>query len=481
MIKKNKNIIIIIFIGFVMSVLLSINNLNNHDKNLVNENGNTYHKMIKYDAYRYHSHGDEIKNQIKKGTNFFKTGREHYTKYLPPRLIAAYYYFSGNDLFNNLDEKKINTGIHLPYLIMQCALYFFSVFVFFNTVKNIIPPIACFFTIFFLCFEPTINQYHGTFWSESIFFSIQVLLISLILRKNTSVLNYLLIGFMLGLLSLQKEYSIFYILPVFVYFYFIKEKLTFKKTSIIIIAFFIVQSFLGLNNYVRSGQFYIMTADSKVNLFHELVSGVMVNKVNKTNISLREFYEKEGDDVLDWLLENSIDFDSKKLVSTYEGEFKRPSYMDYRESLNEKNKIKFDQYISYKTLYYFSKYPLDFTLYIVNKSLHITLLNPFHIYSDHHFMSGEKYYGSKTHSRLIPIRAGYTMIIYLICLFGLFNLFQKKQYNILIFSTLSMMYFYGLVSWNGNTRYFVPVVIYMSFFFGYGIDKIIDLKNKIKI
>jgi len=73
------------------------------------------------------------------------------------------------------------------------------------------------------------------------------------------------------------------------------------------------------------------------------------------------------------------------------------------------------------------------------------------------------------------------IIVIFIGLFGLFNLFQKKQYNILIFSTLSMMYFYGLVSWNGNTRYFVPVVIYMSFFFGYGIDKIIDLKNKIKI
>ena len=50
MIKKNKNVIIIIFIGFVLSVLLSINNLNNHDKNLVNENGNSYHKMIKYDS-----------------------------------------------------------------------------------------------------------------------------------------------------------------------------------------------------------------------------------------------------------------------------------------------------------------------------------------------------------------------------------------------------------------------------------------------
>ena len=35
----------------------------------------------------------EIKKDLENGKNFFETGREHYTKYLPPRLAAAYYYF----------------------------------------------------------------------------------------------------------------------------------------------------------------------------------------------------------------------------------------------------------------------------------------------------------------------------------------------------------------------------------------------------
>ena len=93
MLKINK-INIIIFLGFLISVLISINNLNKYDKNVTDENGNTYHQMIKYDAYRYLSHGDKIKDQLNEGLNFFETGKEHYTKYLPPRVMAIYYYFA---------------------------------------------------------------------------------------------------------------------------------------------------------------------------------------------------------------------------------------------------------------------------------------------------------------------------------------------------------------------------------------------------
>ena len=62
--------------------------------------------MIKYDSYRYLSHGAEIKRDLERNKNFFETGREHFSKYLPPRLAAAYYYFFDIDLFNNFEKKK---------------------------------------------------------------------------------------------------------------------------------------------------------------------------------------------------------------------------------------------------------------------------------------------------------------------------------------------------------------------------------------
>jgi ATP-dependent RNA circularization protein (DNA/RNA ligase family) len=82
--------------------------------------------MIKYDVLRYLTHGAEIKEDLKKGKFFFETGRQHFTKYLPPRIAATYYYYSNKDLFNNFEEKKINLGVHFPYLIIQCLLYYLS-------------------------------------------------------------------------------------------------------------------------------------------------------------------------------------------------------------------------------------------------------------------------------------------------------------------------------------------------------------------
>ena len=90
--KSKKITLILILFSFLLSVFVSKYNLDTHDLN-VSVDGRTYHKMIKTDPYRYLSHGFEIKNQLKNGYNFFETGRENYTKYLPPRIAALYYYF----------------------------------------------------------------------------------------------------------------------------------------------------------------------------------------------------------------------------------------------------------------------------------------------------------------------------------------------------------------------------------------------------
>ena len=87
--------------------------------------------MIKSDTLRYLGHGAEIKRDLENKKSFFDTGRVHYTKYLPPRLAALYYYAFDVDLFNNWDEKKINEGIHYFYLFIQCIIYFLSIISFF--------------------------------------------------------------------------------------------------------------------------------------------------------------------------------------------------------------------------------------------------------------------------------------------------------------------------------------------------------------
>ena len=161
---------IIILISFIFSLLISNYNLNTYDDFFIVDGEPSHHKMIKYDAYRYMSHGAEIKKDMEDGKSFFESGREHFTKYLPPRIAAAYYYIFDINLFDNFQNKKINLDIHFPYLIIQCLIYYISLFFLYSIISKKLEKKVCMGIIFFLALEPTIFQYHGTFWTASIFF-----------------------------------------------------------------------------------------------------------------------------------------------------------------------------------------------------------------------------------------------------------------------------------------------------------------------
>ena len=62
---------IIILISFIFSLLISNYNLDTYDDFFIVDGELSHHKMIKYDAYRYMSHGAEIKKDIENGKSFF--------------------------------------------------------------------------------------------------------------------------------------------------------------------------------------------------------------------------------------------------------------------------------------------------------------------------------------------------------------------------------------------------------------------------
>tara|TARA_A100000164_G_scaffold380717_1_gene429249 strand:- start:1074 stop:2504 length:1431 start_codon:yes stop_codon:yes gene_type:complete len=461
---------IIILTSFIFSLLISNYNLNTYDDFFIIDGEPSNHKMIKYDAYRYMSHGAEIKKDIENGKSFFESGREHFTKYLPPRIAAAYYYTLDINLFDNFQNKKINLGIHFPYLIIQCLIYYISLFFLYSVISKKFEKKACMGIIFFLALEPTIFQYHGTFWTESIFFSIQLIIMGLILNDKVNLNNFFILGIFLSLLSLQKQVAYFYIGPILIYYIlFIERKKYFNFLSLFI-GFFIIQIFVGYNNYLRSGKFYLLTADTKTAVYHNIVEQIVVKS---KNISPKEFKISEGKIAFKWLKDNKIDFNEDSVdVNT-----SRYPFADYRFSIvHEKDKIKYDEFFANRSILLLKENSWEATKLILKKSIHVALLNPFHIYSDHNFISGEIYYTTETHDKLVPVRIVYTLIIYIISIIGFYNLLRNKNYKLLSFLILSMMYFYGMVSWHGNTRYFVPVLIYLSFFFGFGFQNF-KLKN----
>jgi len=132
---KKKFSLYIILTSFFLSILVSEYSLKHFDKNISTKNGKNYHQMIKTDAYRYLKNGYDTKEEWKDGIFFFKSGPEHYTKYLPSRIASLYYYIFDYKFFDEDEngQTKIKIGIHNFYLYFQCFFYFLSVFFFSNS------------------------------------------------------------------------------------------------------------------------------------------------------------------------------------------------------------------------------------------------------------------------------------------------------------------------------------------------------------
>jgi hypothetical protein len=468
--SKSKITLLLIFISFLLSCILSVNNIYKFDKNIKNIHKDTYyHQMIKFDTFRFMDEGDKIKNQIKNGISFSATGDESLTKYLPSRIFALYYYFFNLDLYSDKEKNIINTEIHLPYLLIQTFVYYLSLLILYNSIKNKFSYRICLITIAFLSLEPTIFQYHSTFWSETYFFSLQIILFSLILKKEKTLLLFL-IGFITSFLALQKELAYLYIVIIIIYYLIFSKNKT-KTISCIFLSFILIQLIVGYNNYKRSGKFYILPATTKFDLHLTIVKDVVTKK---ENITTKEFFLNEGFLSLNYLKNNSKNFkNNEKNDENYD-------LWEHRNNiLNEKDRVIFDEFIFKRTIYFFLKYPVDFISHIFIRSAHTALLNPFHIYSEHKYRSPEIYYKSKEHKNLIPLRIIYSIIIYLIILIGLKVSF-KKNLKINTYLYLSIFYFFFTISWHGNTRYILPSLIYLSIFFAFGLDKVLEYYKNLK-
>ena len=135
---NSKFIFITIFISVFLSILYANFNIKNYDKNIINKKGISTHLLIKDDSFRYFSHGYEIKQQLKNNVEYFDTGRTNFTKYLFPRIIALYYLAFDYNLYDNIEKKVVNIGIHKNFLYFQILLYYLSVlFLYFQTRKII--------------------------------------------------------------------------------------------------------------------------------------------------------------------------------------------------------------------------------------------------------------------------------------------------------------------------------------------------------
>lgn len=468
-IKKNFfNIsLILIIISLFASVFTSIYFVSKYDKY---QKDNLNHIMLKEETFYHWWSGAKIVNQIKSGKNFFIAGEEVLTKPLPQRLVAIYSWITDFNILSDNKNSKINLGGKLGFLIIQSFIYYSCLFYFYKIIRDIFPEKNCFYIIAFLALEPTLFFFHSSFWTESIYFSLQLLIFALVIKKNKNNILYFLIGVLLGILFLQRSAGVFYIFIIIFYYIFLLKKESIRPIFFISIAYVLIIILLGFHNYKRSGVFYIMPTEGKYAIHRYFANDVLSKSLNINPIQSEKL---ESELTYKWLKDNKIKLDSNldhKKINTS---------LAYRAYIkDEKERIKFYNYLNFRGYQILLEHPVETIKNVINGFIHFSVLDPAFVYYDYEYYKDYKkidFVYSDIHKKWIPIRLIYTILIYSVVCFGIYDFFKnKKNNNLLLIILLSAAYYYLLLGWYGKTRLFVPILIYLSIFFGNGLVFILD-------
>lgn len=445
---KNK-IYLIILLGLFLSAILSFYYVSTYDAYEIYSDLSKRHQMIKSDVGKFWYFANELKKDINMGINFFETGTEYRIPYLPEKTLYFLSSLINLELYNesgnvNLDKKKV------LILIFQAILYYLSILFFYKGIKNIYPDKAVLFIICFLCFEPTLLLFHSSFWSESIFFSMQLIFFTLLIKNSNKFSINFIAGILLGFLLLQRSVSMFYILPVILYFMIVFKKQFIKPSVFLIIGYLIVIVFLGYHNLSRSGVFYVSPSQSKDGFYSYMIPSLVSKKQKISTVEASETLFNE-DKI--WIKEQNLDLK------------------------DEKDLLQYYNHIQKKSLKLMLENPFLTIEHIIKKTMHFYVLDPLrhvHFFYKYEYRS---YDNSLTQQKLIPFRIVYSLFVYVICIIGFFILLKSKKDNHLTIVLFSILYFSIMSSWIGNTRYFAPCLIYLSIFFGNGLHYLSNFKR----
>tara|TARA_A100001035_G_scaffold280135_1_gene284198 strand:+ start:79 stop:1467 length:1389 start_codon:yes stop_codon:yes gene_type:complete len=449
---KNKLCYLIILTGLIFSIYNSFQIVLKNDYFFERDDGSVRHRIIHSSPKGYWDHAHLFKKDLEENKSFLESGADLEMDYLYPKLIAFYYKIIDEDIKDDKNNFKLkNYKFGIP--IIQSVIYFFILYLFYRKIKNKFDIIVVVSVISFLGLEPTILTYHSSFWSESLYFSLLLLLFIFFLDPPKEYYKFFFLGLFLGLLYMQRSVTLLLFLPLSFYLIVMKKKSGVIQSFLMIIGYILVLTFIGYNENKKSGVFYF-TPHTQGDAHWHYVSHILNAK--KLNISYAESSKKKYEDLELWIEENDID----------------------RKIVRDKRKI-----LNYKKNYFFDSLQGNFVEYLkfhIYKSFQFFLINfshsNIHLNIDKSQIDWWKTDDFKKHLKLIIF---YSSIIYLICLLGLINLILDSRENrkLIFFVTLIVLYYTAILGWTGIPRYNICNLMFLSIFFGFGIDLMF---NKIK-
>ena len=452
--QNNKKLFILVIISFLISIAVSFHITENLDRY---ESDGIDHHIIKGDISDIWERGAIFKEDIASGKNFLVSGTEIYRSYLPPRLIGMFSIIFDYDLISvEAEVKKISLGFKkFYYLFLQSILFYGLIIYFYNNFSKLTKDSNIgFYTILFLCFCPNIFLYNSSYHTESIFFSFQILLMALLISPSKSFLYNFVVGLILSLIFLQKTVGILYIIIVISYLALFLKKDSIKSIPIILLTFISILMIIGISNFKRAGVFYFMPTQGNEAVYHYLAIPILMKGQKMTG---SEAAKRLNTDLEEWKIENKI-----------------------KDEQLEKNRIQILKFKKSYTVKLMLNNPLTSLKIITWKALQTGILNPAYIFHYHYYeqdiQKKPPWYLEKSYINFwIPINIFYSLVIYLVVILGFVSSIKylDSKYNLFLF--FSAIYMFVMLSWVGNSRYFSPSLIYLSVYFGCGINFLINL------
>tara|TARA_B100001123_G_scaffold313682_1_gene350903 strand:+ start:921 stop:2324 length:1404 start_codon:yes stop_codon:yes gene_type:complete len=460
---SRSSIYLVIIFAFFSSILLSSHYVSKYDHLKVNADGSKSHRMLKLAISNSWSEADSILKDIKSGKKYFESGQKQYDEFLPQKLLVLYYYVAGYEISDSNMDFKTDNG-KLTYLIIKTLLYYLSLYYLLKKILVIFPAKNCFFIILFLAFEPTIFQYHSSFWNESLFLPFQIFFLALLLTQSEKILNNFFIGFILGIMFTISQEIFLYIIPLLLYYFLFYKKKSIKPVLSVTIGYLLVLGIIGFHNYKKIGEPIIMPGGSKTALYVYFAPEILAAKNNLSATQARKLMKEK---TKTWIEKKNIN------VTIHED----GSYELIGGSTKDRNK--YYNYLQKESLNIILKNPIISFKYFFKQSLHTVTLDPVYINYLYQFdaRGKNKYYGSETHKKWIPIRIGYSLIIYLIIFFGVIYSWRSTNKGIIFLLVLSASYSLATLGWMGIPRYFLPSLIFLSIFFGNGMATILNVNR----
>jgi len=448
-----------LIISILIGIFWSIYSLKSFDTIKINHDGRFYNQLTYHDLENNWREAENFRKKLKNGENFFEAIPSYGKYFLPVITLGSYYYIIDREILENNENYSVikTKNFKLGFLLIQILFFYFSLSLFAKQIKKKVSDNLYKIIFIFLCLEPSLLQWHSSFWTESIFLSLMLILFSLILKNSRGILINLISGIVIGLMFSQRAVSFLYIVPVIFYFIIFFRK-NFKAYFFLTVGFIFFISLIGYKNYKETKHFHVLSMPHQYySYYHYFASSLYADRLN---ISAKEAQKILTNNEKLWLKKNVVDLND---------------FNDLEKNIKYRNQIFFEEVL---------KNPSYFVVKFMKRVIIMCIIDPFWVHKSYYIDKSDPkakndpktYYHKDMFQKII-----YSIFIYLFVIYGLFifliKIYKRKKIDefdkFLIFNIFSIFYFIAISGLWGNPKYFAPCMLSISFFFAIGFKKII--------